>query len=242
MVQNLARSITRFLTSPGKIAQALDWRKQAGAVLSLHVGTSSIDLAVTLHPSADENPIQPLPSIPIETEVKGNSKVLKSHILKELSKIADDWNVCGIVTSWPVQKEGWCGASCGKVLHTLDQIVQETSLVSKKRPLCLWDGHHYLNTEDEWGRIARYGVPSEKHKHCASTEQYHDEGMVASEIAQDYIRCHWPSVFENREGSRPVATSRIAAPTGKPKGLLVDPKWIGAYSSSSMPAQKASLY
>ena len=106
-------SITKFLTSPSKIARALDWKKSA-SVLSLHVGKDSIDLAVTSHPSStsDEEVILPLPSIPIKCEVQENQKVLKSDVLAELADIVDKFQVCGMVVSWPVQKEGWCGAPC----------------------------------------------------------------------------------------------------------------------------------
>jgi len=231
----MAPNVTKFLAAPGKIAHALDWRKQAGSVLSLHIGTHSIDLAVTTHPSM-KNPIQSLPSIPIESETRGNQKVLKRHILEELSSIVEDWKVCGMVVSWPVQKEGWCGAPCGKVLHTLDQLVQDSSIVSSSRPVCLWDGHHFLNTEDEWGRVALYGVPSQKLEHRASKEQYREEGMVAADIAKDYIRHHWPEFVMNLERKQ----SEKAASTGKPKGLLLDPKWLNAYTKFAMPA-KASL-
>ncbi|KAL7564041.1 hypothetical protein ACA910_006949 [Epithemia clementina (nom. ined.)] len=190
----IAKSITRLLVSPTKVAHALDWKKRAGgALLSVHLGDEKIDLATSYHPSQNI-PIHRLPSIPLEFEIKGNQKVLKSHVLDEISHVVKDLNICGLVVSWPVQKEGWCGASCGKVLHTLDQIVEETNIVSKARPVCLWDGHHFHLSEDEWGRVSFYGVPNPNRRqvHLASQEQYRDCGMVAAGIAQDYIRFHWP--------------------------------------------------
>ena len=83
-------SITKFLTSPSKVARALDWKKSA-SVLSLHVGKDSIDMAVTSHPSttSDEELILPLPSIPIKCEVQDNQKVLKPAVLQELASIVD---------------------------------------------------------------------------------------------------------------------------------------------------------
>mmetsp|Transcript_10348 Transcript_10348/g.28574 ORF Transcript_10348/g.28574 Transcript_10348/m.28574 type:complete len:259 (+) Transcript_10348:310-1086(+) len=254
---SIARSISRFLATPGKIAHQLDWTKSSGVVLSLHLGKSSIDLAVTAHPST-ENPIQALPSIPVESETKNNQKVLKAHILEELSDIVKQWKVCGLVVSWPVQKEGWCGAPCGRVLHTLDQIVQETRIVSKGRQICLWDGHHFRSSEDEWGRVALYSVPTSKEEHRASQEQYREDGMVAADIAEDYVRHHWPEFVHNMGPSSAPAPSpegfgagasseQVAKAAGKRASTyhhsnqMVDPKFLEAYTQCAISA-KASLY
>eukprot|EP00522_Entomoneis_paludosa_P002162 CAMPEP_0172465924 /NCGR_PEP_ID=MMETSP1065-20121228/54770_1 /TAXON_ID=265537 /ORGANISM="Amphiprora paludosa, Strain CCMP125" /LENGTH=208 /DNA_ID=CAMNT_0013222595 /DNA_START=156 /DNA_END=782 /DNA_ORIENTATION=- len=195
-----ASKIAKLLTSPSKIARALDWQKMTGALLSVHIGESNIDLAVTSHPVTN-TPIQPLPSIPVEVETHHNRKVLKDSVLKTLSEVVEDpnLNVCGLVVSWPLQKEGWAGASCGKVLHTLDQIVQDTSIVTAKRPIVLWDGHHFLNKEDEWGRTAVYSETSNSSLHVASKEQYKEEGMLAAEIAADYLRHYFPDLSNDAE-------------------------------------------
>jgi len=185
--------MARLLTTPSKIARALDWQKVSGSVLSVHIGDSSIDLAVTSHPSTG-HPVQALSSIPMELETRKNRKVLKKSVLSELSNIVEDWNVCGLVVSWPVQKEGWCGKPCGNVLHTLDQIAQDTNIVNMKRQVALWDGHHFLNEEDEWGRTAIYSTTSDQEVHVASKEQYREEGMLAADIAADYLRHHFPDL------------------------------------------------
>ena len=225
------RSITKFLTSPSKIARALDWKKSA-SVLSLHVGKDSIDLAVTSHPSStsDEDTILPLPSIPIKCEVKENQKVLKADVLAELEDIVKKFDVCGMIVSWPVQKEGWCGAPCGRVLHTLDQIARETNIVSPSRPVALWDGHHFHSSEDEWGRSALYSHISKKEVHIASKEQYRDEGSLAAEIAQDYLRHHWPDLYFEEEERW----------SGKTEGANVDFSWLDAYEDTAT-YSKASL-
>ena len=217
-------SITKFLTSPSKIARALDWKKSA-SVLSLHVGKDSIDLAVTSHPSTtgDEEIILPLPSIPIKREVQENQKVLKSGVLSELSAIVEKFDVCGMVVSWPVQKEGWCGAPCGRVLHTLDQIASETDIVSASRPVCLWDGHHFHSNEDEWGRSAIYSHISKKEVHIASKEQYKDEGSLAAEIAHDYLRHHWPDLYFEEEEQW----------SGKTDISPIDVSWLDAYEDTT---------
>lgn len=226
MMPVVRRSITKFLTSPSKIARALDWKKSS-SVLSLHVGKDSIDLAVTSHPSStsEEEIILPLPSIPIKCEIKENQKVLKPHVLSELEDIVAQFDVCGMIVSWPVQKEGWCGAPCGRVLHTLDQIARECpGLVSSKRPVALWDGHHYHTSEDEWGRSAIYSHISKKEVHIASKEQYRDEGSLAAEIAQDYLRHHWPDLYFEDEEQWSGKTEKRAH---------FDFAWLDAYEDTS---------
>jgi hypothetical protein len=186
-----ALSITKFLTSPTRVAHALDWKKAVSgcttaSVLSLHVGKDCIDLAVTGlgHPSSssslslDSMCVQPLPSIPLKKttcQVSSNNKscfktsTLHPSVAQELHDLVKDWNVCGFVVSWPVQKEGRCGAQCGRVLHTLDQIVAadlnnsslnsslNSSMFNFSRPVCLWDSNHVpAMREDEWGRSVTY--------------------------------------------------------------------------------------
>ena len=198
-------TITRLLSPPSKIARALDWNKLTGAILSVHVGLRTVDLAVASHPSAF-HPVDTLPSIPIEMETRRNQKVLKENVLLELKNIVETHKICGIVVSWPVQKEGWCGATCGKVLHVLDQVVEDTNILSAKRPMCLWDGHHFRDGGDEWGRLALYGVPTNKTIHMASKEQYKDEGMPAADIATDFLNCHWPDLTHNLNRSTGVSS------------------------------------
>ena len=194
----VARSITRILTSPGKVAQSLDWRKVSGSVLSMRVAADKIELAIASHPSFEE-PLQQLASIPLKMETADNKKVLKPEVVQELSKVVKDFNVCGMVVSWPVQKEGWCGASCGRVLHTLDQIIsQSDTVLSPARPVCLWDEEHNVPHEDEWGRNATYSKISNKTCHQASKEQYGDHNSVAVDVWNDFVREHWPDLYQQQ--------------------------------------------
>jgi hypothetical protein len=228
-------TITKFLKSPSKVARALDWRK-AASVLSIHIGKDSIDLAVTSHPSSTNGDvIVPLPSIPMKCDVKENQKVLKSHVLTELGDIVDKFDVCGMVVSWPVQKEGWCGAACGRVLGTLDQIVRDTDIVSTSRPVCLWDGHHFRSAEDEWGRDAIYATTSKKNVHIASVEQYKDEGAVAAEVAADYLRHHWPDLYFGDEDAEWSSGKKPDVDRG-----TIDFLWMDAYEDTATYSKAAS--
>ncbi|KAL7555819.1 hypothetical protein ACA910_012399 [Epithemia clementina (nom. ined.)] len=204
----LNKAVPKCLVAPSKIARSLDWRKQSGYILSMHVGKTTIDLAATCHPELEGNPIQPLPSIPIQVETKGNQKVLKPEVVKELATIVREFKTLGLVVSWPVQKEGWCGASCGKVLHMLDQILQDGTGMGKQ-PICLWNGNHWTTAEDEWGRTPIYSMPTSKTVHSASQEQYGEEGLVATAIARDFLEFHWPAKLLNSSATAP----RMESPT-----------------------------
>jgi RNase H-fold protein (predicted Holliday junction resolvase) len=194
-----ARSIVNFLTRSDKVAHALDWRKVSGSILNISVKKNKIGLAVASHPCFDD-PIQQLPSIPLETETVKNRKVLKSFVVEELSSIVEDFQVCGMVVSWPVRKEGRCGSQCGRVLHTLDQLTaQSKNLMSSSRPICLWDSEHNVSyPEDEWGRSAAYSKTSAKTFHKASKEQYEDHNLAALDVWNDFCRSHWPELYEHQ--------------------------------------------
>lgn len=192
------RSLTKLLTSPSKVAHNLDWRKTSGSILSLSVCSNHIDLAVSSHPSLMD-PIEKLPSIPLQIEVSGNKRVLANSVLDSIQHIADDYNVCGVVVSWPVQKEGRCGAPCGRTLYALDQIVARSDVLNPTRPVCLWDGAHNEPIEDEWGRDPGYSCPSKKTVHIASKEQYEAKNCFASDIWADFCRTHWPDLYAQQQ-------------------------------------------
>jgi hypothetical protein len=89
------------------------------------------------------------------------------------------------------------GAACGRVLYTLEDLLQDSNIVTPSRPLCLWDGERSTHEkEDEWGRCAAYTRTSDKQVHRASEEQYNqDENIVAASVWNDFCRVHWPEVF-----------------------------------------------
>lgn len=191
----------QYLAEPSKLASRLDWSKASGSILALDVGADRIGLAVASHPSYGESALalDPL-SIRLETR-KGNRRALSESMIRDLQTLVKNYNVVGFVFSWPVQKEGRCGAPCGKVLHTLDSLVEESTIVSSKRPFCLWDDHHYVAREDAWGRTPQYGETTTKTFHKASEEQYvHECGSsVAVEVWNDYCARHWPALCQEHE-------------------------------------------
>jgi hypothetical protein len=214
-------SITRLLTTPRKVADILNWRRISGSILTLTISRDRLDLAVSWHPYLDE-PLVQLPSVPlletivykniINNNCKNNNKassckkVLCSSVAHELDGICDRFSICGMVVHWPTQQDGWCGASCGRVLYTLDQLAaQSRALVDTRRlAVCLWDEQHLHPSEDEWGRAAVYGrqnttstnIDNNKTTHYASIEQYsgHRDAFTLDILWRDFCQAQWPEL------------------------------------------------
>jgi hypothetical protein len=217
----MRKALSKLLAPPSKIAHNLDWRKVSGSILSLHIGRNMINLAVASHPTFNEE-VEHLPSIDLKMTVKDNLKILHESTIEQLTSVVQDHNVCGLVISWPVQKEGWCGAPCGRVLYTLDQITdQSNNIITPSRPACLWDGKHRESTEDAWGRMAIYSHTSEKTLHKASEEQYRDPETLAADVWNDFCRNHWPELYQDQ----PAMEEYMAVP-GKQSAPLVDLAWL----------------
>jgi RNase H-fold protein (predicted Holliday junction resolvase) len=196
-------SLSRLLTTPNKVAQALDWRRASGSLLSLVVHRDSIEVAVASHPAFMEPAVE-LPDIPLD-----NKTTTKHDIaIDTVQRLVSQYNVCGVVVSWPVQRQGWVGASCGRVLHTLDNISLASGNGNMDRPVCLYDSTHTeAPAMDEWGRCALYSTVSTKSVHVASKEQYeatvtpasaavHSSNgtALAAQLCHDFMRDHWPNL------------------------------------------------
>lgn len=197
-----SNSLMKVLTAPSKIASALDWRKLNGSVLSLNIHKDRIGLAIASHPSFGEQATA-LEDIPLAK---------KGRVTREgkerLAALAKDHRVCGFVVAWPLQRDtGRMGASCGRVLHTLDELLQDSSLCTSSRPLCLWDGEHSVTEqEDNWGRSKVYSRTSDKKEHRASIEQYNqDENIVAAKVWDDFCRSHWPELYQRQQQKTTVS-------------------------------------
>jgi hypothetical protein len=194
-------SITSLLSSPSKVAHALDWRKASGSILSLVFKRDRIDLAVSSHPAFGQ-PLLPLASIPI---MESKAAIQQPAVAQELAQTVHDFSVCGLLVGWPVQPEGRCGAPCGRVLFQLDQLAAQNNktyssrsvIFSPSRPMCLWDERHYAPPEDEWGRAAIHSRATEQQQpHSARREQYGERATVPAEIWNDFCRVHWPELYQ----------------------------------------------
>eukprot|EP00529_Nitzschia_sp_RCC80_P029851 CAMPEP_0113456516 /NCGR_PEP_ID=MMETSP0014_2-20120614/8928_1 /TAXON_ID=2857 /ORGANISM="Nitzschia sp." /LENGTH=308 /DNA_ID=CAMNT_0000347973 /DNA_START=894 /DNA_END=1820 /DNA_ORIENTATION=+ /assembly_acc=CAM_ASM_000159 len=203
-----SNNLTRSLVRPSKIANALDWRKMAGStVLSLDIHADRIGIALAGHPSSTQrknntttttttsstttstNSVYHVESLPLH-QVHSECKMKKtgqvpSEVRQRLSDIVKTHNVCGFVVSWPIQKDtGRLGASCGRTLHTLEQLLSlsqpptqpqqsessskptattaaagTTTIFSPSRPICLWDSTHSAKNQprvDGFGRSTAF--------------------------------------------------------------------------------------
>lgn len=170
-------------------------------------------MAVACHPSQGSD-VCTLKSLPIANkrgEVDGTT-------LKELNKIVKDHKVCGVVVSWPLQEgTGKMGAACGRVLHTLEDLLQQqlqtdsdsssssALVITSSRPICFWNSSHVeVESADEWGRNSSYAFsekcPSDSSVHLASKEQYYqDENVAAAQVWNDFSRVHWPALYEKNQ-------------------------------------------
>jgi len=215
-----SKTLLKVLTAPSKIASSLDWKKLNGSVLSLNIHKNRIGLAVASHPSFGKNATS-LDDIPLAK----NGKITK-ECKERLATLARDYRVCGVVVAWPLQNDtGRMGASCGRVLHTLEELLgQDSTLCTPGRPLCLWDGKHSLaEPEDQWGRLKAYARTSDKKVHKASEEQYNeDETVFASKVWEDFCRSHWPELYQ--PAVKPARTTSLA-PARTTKTSVDESNW-----------------
>ena len=48
------------------------------------------------------------------------------EVLRQLDAVVREYNVCGVLVSWPVQRDTWkVGAACGRVLYTLEDLITQ---------------------------------------------------------------------------------------------------------------------
>jgi len=223
MHQNFYRLMSQ-LSNPAKVASTLDWKRFSGStLLSLNIHRNRIGIAVASHPSFGVkcHELEPL-------HFADDHITIDKSCVERFQRIVEEYKVCGIVVSWPLQHEtGRMGAACGRVLFALEEIIDksgsaENSVLCASRPLCLWDSGHIIPkqklnprlTVDSFGRCAQYGNVSTKNEYRASKEQYHeDELTVVQQVWNDFCKEHWPELHskpkeETVKASKPKATTR----------------------------------
>ena len=162
------------------------------------------------HDSFSCRVLDPIPLIASGETIQTGRKrkrVICPQAKRRLSGLVRDHKVCGFVVSWPVQQDtGLIGASCGRTLWALEQLLQEDETdappFAPNRPVCLWkrvqidtDAEHL--SADAFGRCSMYARTSDKTEHFASKEQYHledeDEPILAADVLRDFCQHHWPA-------------------------------------------------
>lgn len=198
-------SIAGFIAAPRKIAQNLEWRKRSGTLLNLTVCRDYVDLLIASHPELG-TPAKTLSRLSIEKLTIENRKVIAVGTAKDLTEINDAYSVCGWIVNWPIRQEGWCGASCGHVLHFLDGIAAaNVNTLHRSRPICLYDINHASARVDRWGRHPAYGrIVSTESVQFSSLKEYKDPTTKPLELWNDFCLTHWPSLVRSRENALPT--------------------------------------
>ena len=176
-----------------------------------------------------------LDSIPLVGKRRMN--LVPPDAKRMLSGLVRDHNICGFVVSWPLQQDtGLMGASCGRTLWALEQLLAEecedddessttstAPLFANNRPLCLWDGvHREQPATDAFGRSSVYARTSTKTEHCASKEQYHqDESVLAAEVWKDFCEHHWPLAMDESIAVTTANTMQIPNTNNSGAGLRI---------------------
>lgn len=176
-----------------------------------------------------------LDSIPLVGKRRMN--LVPPDAKRMLSGLVRDHNICGFVVSWPLQQDtGLMGASCGRTLWALEQLLAEecedddessttstAPLFANNRPLCLWDGvHREQPATDAFGRSSVYARTSTKTEHCASKEQYHqDESVLAAEVWKDFCEHHWPLAMDESIAVTTANTMQIPNTNNSGVGLRI---------------------
>eukprot|EP00980_Cylindrotheca_fusiformis_P013107 scaffold3292_cov120-Cylindrotheca_fusiformis.AAC.2 len=224
--------LQRMITSPSKVASALDWKMANGAsILSMAIQPGRIGLAVASHPSLQQQQqIKTLEAITMLSPrhnqgiATGGNSSTPQEAVKRLQEIVKTHNICGVVVSWPMQQDtGKMGYSCGLTLHTLEQLLllataDASNPAAKNIPLlCLWDSAHTPEpTVDSWGRSADYARTSAKTVHLASEEQYYvsstaststsspsnDPNKVAMGVMDDFLKVNWPTIYQQKQAQQ----------------------------------------
>eukprot|EP00934_Nitzschia_sp_Nitz4_P005085 Nitzschia sp. Nitz4//scaffold117_size69655//18167//18997//NITZ4_006018-RA/size69655-processed-gene-0.23-mRNA-1//1//CDS//3329533633//5075//frame0 len=211
--------LMRTLSKPSKVASTLDWKRHSGAtLLSLNIHTNRIGIAVASHPSLGATTCLELEPM----RFADDHITIDKSCLDRLHDIMDDYKVCGIVVSWPLQSDtGRMGAACGRVLYALEEIMDKSSqaankniVLSPNRPLCLWDCGHIMpkhrsnprTNVDSFGRCARFVNTSTNSEYRASKEQYHeDELTVVQQVWNDFCKAHWPDLVAKAKPTQETA-------------------------------------
>jgi hypothetical protein len=224
------KALLKALTSPAKVARLLD--KHGGPILSLNILRQRIRMALVYHPSCDSEPLESISTVAHQDQEGqgGRSgrrrRTIPRDCTEQLAQVVDEHEVSAFLVAWPLQRDtGKLGASCGRVLYTLESMISqqqlqqqsfsnENTLFTPSRPVCLWDSHSVDEQlfEDDWGRCASYGRPppplstknnSMMQQHLASEEQYvTDESITAADVWKDFCRAHWLELYQRKERRR----------------------------------------
>eukprot|EP00537_Pseudo-nitzschia_pungens_P012528 CAMPEP_0172385288 /NCGR_PEP_ID=MMETSP1061-20121228/2958_1 /TAXON_ID=37318 /ORGANISM="Pseudo-nitzschia pungens, Strain cf. pungens" /LENGTH=262 /DNA_ID=CAMNT_0013114237 /DNA_START=149 /DNA_END=937 /DNA_ORIENTATION=+ len=220
--RSCSKQLYRVLTNPSRVASALDWRKSTGgAIATLNVHADRIGggrrsppfcIFVKIEINANAND----PALPV-LAAQGPEQLPEASRLA-LSDLVREHSVCGFVVSWPLQPDtGLAGASCGRTLLALEDLLdsnsststtssttsESSSILGPNRPVCLWNGTGVSAPEfDAFGRSPVYArTPlNDNHDHDDVSNRYrHDEAIRTEAVWEDFARTHWPEAQQQQQ-------------------------------------------
>ena len=142
-----SKGLFQVLTTPSKIANALDWKQPVGgSIATLSVQTDRIQLFISSHPSTlpttttTTNGDTPVPTTSVSSSSTSSSssssseysfplrhqgrRHISSAMRHQLSEIVLDHRVCGFIVCWPLHADtGRMGAACGRTLFAIEQLL-----------------------------------------------------------------------------------------------------------------------
>ena len=114
-----SKKLLKVLTTPSKIANALDWKQQiGGSIATIDVHAEKINMTISAHPEETSSSFSSSSSISsksysVPIHKKGLQKIPEAS-RQQLSDLVRTNNVCGFVVAWPIQQDtNLMGASCG---------------------------------------------------------------------------------------------------------------------------------
>ena len=183
-----SKKLLKVLTTPSKIANALDWKQQiGGSIATIDVHAEKINMTISAHPEETSSSFSSSSSISsksysVPIHKKGLQKIPEAS-RQQLSDLVRTNNVCGFVVAWPIQQDtNLMGASCGRTLFAIEELLSSPrssslssslsssndtndhnntineTIFSRNRKLCLWDGNSNNDNGDNPDIFGRSSV------------------------------------------------------------------------------------
>jgi len=211
-----APKLMRCLVAPSRIVSILDWKTTGSVVLGLDISDASIGVSYANHPSPtnEVHILDTIPYVAVDNKCGLERLKQKARVADALDDIVNDLKVRAFVVGLPLQPDGRMGGPCGKVLHFLDYLAErEKPIISKARPLALWDerdiprnvleqrmimGRKKTHAVDKWGRSPSFcHVPSKvpgNYVYKSRHQFFHvtrADSAGASLILKHFLDTHW---------------------------------------------------
>lgn len=220
-------ALSRSLVTPNKVASVIDWSRKA--VMALDITENQVGICIGGRPSSHEdNEVHRLDPIRLHT-----SRSSHDQVAAQIDNLAREHDVCAIVVGWPLQPEGNPGKPCGKVLHTLENLVaHDSSIVSRRRPFTLWDDRRAAIDKES---------PSSSSQSTSSTSRSEDNDRTTTSttIENDQPPDQWGRCVAfaraptSKDGDTYCSQNAYDRPTGdKASGILRH--FLGSFYSQEL--------